>query len=113
MKRTSAKTKSSRQKTAVQDRGLYTFRGFPGRGAGNGRVFWQRIPSSPRTIKIRADQTLAELQCGDFQGLLGETSSIMYEFQVGGKGPQDPKAHCYVLPMAMKDHSAGPNRWEM
>jgi hypothetical protein len=27
----------------------------------------------------------------------------MYEFQIGGKGPYDPKARCYMLPMAMDD----------
>lgn len=27
----------------------------------------------------------------------------MYEFQLGGKGPHDPRAKQYVLPMAMDD----------
>jgi hypothetical protein len=31
----------------------------------------------------------------------------LYEFQVGGRGPQDPKAKCYGLPMAMKETFGG------
>ena len=27
----------------------------------------------------------------------------MYEFQIGGEGPMDPKAKAYVLPMAIDD----------
>ena len=105
MKRTSAKTKSSRQKTVVQDRGLYTLEVFLVGGPVTDE-FLAKNPVVSRTIKIRADQTLAELHAAIFKAFeRGEQH--MYEFQVGGKGPQDPKAHCYVLPMAMKDTFGG------
>jgi len=105
MKRTSAKTKSSRQKTAVQDRGLYTLEVFLVGGPVTDE-FLAKNPVVSRTIKIRADQTLAELHAAIFKAF-GRDEQHMYEFQVGGKGPQDPKAHCYVLPMAMKDTFGG------
>jgi len=53
-----------------------------------------------RTIQIRGTQTLEVFHCAMF-GALGREDEHMYEFQVGGKGPADPKAKKYVLPMAM------------
>ena len=50
-----------------------------------------------RTIQIRADQTLEELHRAIFDAFDREEEH-MYEFQVGGKGPMDPKALRYVLP---------------
>src|SRR5713226_9374396 len=67
------------------------------------------LPSNPvvsRTIEIWADQTLADLQMAIFKAF-DRAEQHMYEFQVGGKGPQDPQAQCYVLPMAMKDTFGG------
>lgn len=55
-----------------------------------------------RTIQIRGAQTLEILHCAMF-GAFGREDEHMYEFQVGGKGPMDPKAKKYVLPMAMDD----------
>ena len=55
-----------------------------------------------RAIQIRGDQTLEDLHHAIFDAFDREDEH-MYEFQVGGKGPQDPKARRYVLPMAMKD----------
>ena len=49
-----------------------------------------------RTIQIRGDQTLEELHCAIFDAFDREDEH-MYEFQVGGKGPMDPKARRYVL----------------
>jgi len=66
MKRTSAKTKSSRQKTAVQDRGLYTLEVFLVGGPVTDE-FLAKNPVVSRTIKIRADQTLAELHAAIFK----------------------------------------------
>lgn len=55
-----------------------------------------------RTIQIRGDQTLEKLHQAIFDAFDREDEH-MYEFQIGGKGPQDPKARRYVLPMAMND----------
>lgn len=59
-----------------------------------------------RTIQIRGDQTLAELHRAIFDAFDREEEH-MYEFQVGGEGPMDPKARRYVLSAAMKDSSSG------
>ncbi len=55
-----------------------------------------------RTIQIRGAQTLEILHYAMF-GAFGREDDHMYEFQVGGKGPMDPMAKKYVLPMAMDD----------
>lgn len=54
-----------------------------------------------RTIKIRGDQTLEELHDAIFVAF-GREDGHMYEFQIGGKGPNDPKSERYVLPTAME-----------
>jgi hypothetical protein len=53
-----------------------------------------------RTIQIRGDQTLEDLHYAIFDTFDREDEHL-YEFQVGGKGPMDPKAKKYVLHMAM------------
>ena len=55
-----------------------------------------------RTILIRGSQTLAKLHEAIFDAFNREDEH-MYEFQIGGKGPMDPKARRYVLPMAADD----------
>ena len=55
-----------------------------------------------RTIQVRSAQSLEILHYAIF-GAFGREDEHMYEFQVGGKGPMDPKATKYVLPMAMGD----------
>ncbi|HYB73424.1 MAG TPA: plasmid pRiA4b ORF-3 family protein [Candidatus Sulfotelmatobacter sp.] len=55
-----------------------------------------------RTIQVRGDQTLQQLHRAIFHAFDREEEH-MYEFQIGGKGPMDPKARSYVLPMAMDD----------
>lgn len=55
-----------------------------------------------RTIKIRGDQTLEDLHEAIFDAF-DRDDPHMYEFQVGGKGPMDPKAKRYILPMATED----------
>lgn len=59
--------------------------------------FVKRIPIISRTSEIRGDQTLEELHRAIFKAF-DRTEEHMYEFQVGGKGPKDPKANRYVLP---------------
>jgi hypothetical protein len=53
-----------------------------------------------RTIQIRGDRTLAELHRAIFDAFDREDEH-MYEFQIGGEGPMDPKARRYVLPAGM------------
>jgi len=55
-----------------------------------------------RTIQIRGDQTLEDLHYAIFEAFDREDEH-MYEFQLGGKEPRDPKSKKYVLPIAMDD----------
>ena len=64
--------------------------------------FARKNPLISRTIEIRGDQTLAVLHAAIFDAF-DRVEEHMYEFQIGGKGPMDPKARAYVLPMAMDD----------
>lgn len=64
--------------------------------------FVKKNPVVSRTIQIRGDQTLADLHGAIFDAFDREEEH-MYEFQIGGRGPMDPKARRYVLPMAMDD----------
>ncbi len=64
--------------------------------------FATKNPAISRTIQIRGDQTLADLHGAIFDAFDREEEH-MYEFQIGGRGPMDPKARRYVLPVAMDD----------
>lgn len=64
--------------------------------------FAKKNPEVVRTIQIRSDQTLEALHKAIFKAF-DRFDEHMYEFQIGGEGPMDPKAHRYVLPMAMQD----------
>ena len=55
-----------------------------------------------RTIQIRGDQTLQDFHYAIFDAFDREDEH-MYEFQIGGKGPMDPKARRYVLPISLDD----------
>jgi len=63
-------------------------------------------PTVSRTIQIRGNQTLARLHEAIFDAFDREEEH-MYEFQVGGKQPMDPKAKRYVLPAGDDGESAG------
>ena len=58
--------------------------------------FVKKNPVLSRTIIIRGDQTLAQLHKIIFKAF-DRFDEHLYEFQVGGKGPQDPKAKRYGL----------------
>jgi hypothetical protein len=60
-----------------------------------------------RTIQIRGDQTLEDLHYAIFDAFK-RFDQHMYEFQIGGKGPMDPKARRYVLPGAFEESIPGP-----
>ena len=62
-----------------------------------------------RTIQIRGDQTLEDLHYAIFDAFDREDEH-MYEFQVGGKGPMDPKARRYVLSGAFENPMPGTPR---
>jgi hypothetical protein len=64
--------------------------------------FAKKNPVVSRTILIRGDQTLEDLHNALFDAY-GREEEHMYEYQLGGKGPMDPKAKRYVLPMAFED----------
>ena len=55
-----------------------------------------------RTIEAGGDHTLADLHRAIFVAFDREDEH-MYEFQLGGKRPMDPKARRYGPPMAMVD----------
>ena len=55
-----------------------------------------------RTIQIRGNQTLEDLHNAIFEAFDREEEH-MYEFQIGGKGPMDPRTNRYVLPMDESD----------
>jgi len=55
-----------------------------------------------RTIQIRGDQTLRDLHRAIFEAVDREEEHL-YEFEVGGKGPRDPKAKRYTLRSAAED----------
>ena len=58
--------------------------------------FIEENPEVSRTIEIRGDNTLEDLHKAIFKAFDREDEH-MYEFQVGGRGPQDPNARRYGL----------------
>jgi hypothetical protein len=68
--------------------------------------FAKANPTVSRTIQIRGDQTLDRLHEAIFDAFDREDEH-MYEFQVGGKRPMDPKAKRYGLPEGDDGDSAG------
>jgi len=90
-------------KTAVtragRGRRLYTLEVFLISGPVT-RRFARKNPVIARTIQMRGDQTLEALHHAIFEAFDREEAH-WYEFQVGGKGPMDRQARCYVLPGAV------------
>lgn len=62
-----------------------------------------------RTIQILSDQTLEDLHHAIFDAFDREDQH-MFEFQVGGEGPMDPKARRYMLSGAFEDPIPGTPR---
>jgi hypothetical protein len=60
------------------------------------KKFVKKNPILSRTLEIREDQTLAQLHKIIFKAF-DRFDEHLYEFQVGGKGPHDPKAKKYGL----------------
>jgi hypothetical protein len=61
------------------------------------KKFIKKNPVISRSLEIRGDQTLAELHKVIFKAF-DRFDEHLYEFQIGGKGPHDPKARKYGLP---------------
>ncbi len=59
--------------------------------------FIKKNPVISRTLEIRGDQTLEELHEIIFKAF-DRFDEHLYEFQIGGKGPNDPKARRYSIP---------------
>jgi hypothetical protein len=92
--------------TPVRGRDLYTLDVFIVDGPITAR-FARKNKVLCRTIQISAGQTLEDLHHAIFHAFDREEEH-WYEFQVGGKGPMDPKARRYVLGSAMEMPIAGP-----
>jgi hypothetical protein len=56
--------------------------------------FVKKNPVMSRTVEIRGDQTLTDLHKVIFKAF-NRFDEHLFEFQVGGKGPNDPKAKRY------------------
>ncbi|MGD1932577.1 MAG: plasmid pRiA4b ORF-3 family protein [Leptolyngbyaceae cyanobacterium] len=69
-------------------------------------AFAEAHPQVIRTIEIKGSQTLAALHQILFQAFDREDEHL-YEFQVGGRGPQDPNARRYGLDTAMDTDLTG------
>ncbi len=63
--------------------------------------FADKNPEISRKIELRGDDTLDELHLIIFKAF-NRFDPHMYEFQVGGKGPMDPEARRYVLPLMLE-----------
>jgi hypothetical protein len=74
---------------------IYTLEVFIISGPVDGK-FVKNPPVISRTLEIRGDQTLEELHQIIFKAF-DRFNQHFYEFQVGGKGPNDPKARRYGL----------------
>ncbi len=88
--------KPAAQGSVLKDDRLFTLEVFIISGPTT-EEFIKKNPVVSRTIQIRGDQTLKEFHYAIFDAF-GREEEHMYEFQIGGKGPMDPKARRYVLP---------------
>ena len=66
------------------------------------REFVKKNPVVSRTIEIRGDQTLEKLHSVIYKAFNREDQHL-YEFQFGGKGPNDPRARRYGLTTLLAD----------
>ncbi|MBI1819956.1 MAG: plasmid pRiA4b ORF-3 family protein [Nitrospirae bacterium] len=99
MKRRPAATLPGISMGRGRDGGLYTVEVFLISGPMAGKfVRKNRVVS--RTIQIRGDQTLEDLHYAIF-GAFDREDEHLYEYQIGGKEPMDPKALRYMPSMGM------------
>ncbi|MBD2325893.1 plasmid pRiA4b ORF-3 family protein [Alkalinema sp. FACHB-956] len=67
--------------------------------------FVEENPEISRRIEIKGNQTLADLHKILFKAFDREEDHL-YEFQVGGQGPNDPAAKCYGVPQSASRRKA-------
>ncbi len=84
-----------KKKNSIQKSCLYTLDVFISSGPMD-EDFIEENPTILRTIEIRGDQTLEDLHDEIFDAFDREEEH-MYEFQTGGKGPNDPDAMTFGL----------------
>jgi len=70
------------------------------------KIFLKENKVVSRTIEIRGNQTLEDLHGCIFKAF-NRFEEHFYEFQFGGKGPDDPAAKRYVLPAAENKDTYG------
>lgn len=63
--------------------------------------FFNTHPIISRRIELLEHHTLADLHQAIFQAF-DRQEDHLYEFQIGGKGPHDPKNRVYGLPQALR-----------
>jgi hypothetical protein len=68
------------------------------------KEFARKNPVISRTMEVRGDQSLEKLHDAIFKAFNREDQHL-YEFQFGGKGPNDPKARRYGLNMPFDEES--------
>ncbi|HUW85075.1 MAG TPA: plasmid pRiA4b ORF-3 family protein [Phycisphaerae bacterium] len=90
-----AKRKSAEGRRVRKDDRLFTLEVFIFSGPMT-EEFTKKNKVISRTIQIRGDQTLEELHDVIFDAF-GRFDGHMYEYQIGGKRPMDPKARRYGL----------------
>jgi len=96
MKNRAARAPSTKTSDREGRAGLYTLEVFLIGGPVNGE-FTRRNRIISRTIQILGDQTLEDLHEAIFFAF-DRMDAHMYEFQIGGRGPMDPKARRYGVP---------------
>ncbi len=101
-----AEPKKNEKRLLGQEKGLYTLEVFLVGGPVT-RKLLKKKPTISRTIQMRGDQTLSELHETIFDAFDREDEH-MYEFQIGGNGPQDPEAKRYGLPVEREDDFGEP-----
>jgi hypothetical protein len=92
-------------RTNPQDKRLFTLDVFLF-GGPISEKFARKNKTVSRIIEIRGNQTLEKLHECIFSAF-DRFEGHMYEFQFGGKGPDDPKAKRYVLPSLEEKNTAG------
>ena len=93
--------KSSQSKERGASPNIYTLEVFIINGPVTSK-FVKKNPVISRTIEIQGDQTLEGLHLAIFEAFDREENH-MYEFQFGGKGPNDPKSRRYGLSALFED----------
>jgi hypothetical protein len=101
---TMRRQRETSKKVKQRDNRLFTLEVFLFSGPMT-KEFVEKNREVSRTIQIRGDQTLEDLHNAIFEAFDREEEH-MYEFQMAGKRPMDPKARRYVLSAATEDLSS-------